>query len=100
MVNFGKRLKELRKNAGLTQKQLADKIWVTKATISYYEQSERNPSPEILVKLAKVFHVTTDYLLGIEQKQRFLDVSGLSEEDIDLLQHTIDTLQKKNMKNK
>lgn len=100
MVNFGKRLKELRKNAGLTQKQLADKIWVTKATISYYEQSERNPSPEILVKLAKVFHVTTDYLLGIEQKQRFLDVSGLSEEDIELLQHTIDTLQKKNLKNK
>lgn len=100
MVNFGKRLKELRKNAGLTQKQLADKIWVTKATISYYEQSERNPSPEILVKLAKVFHVTTDYLLGIEQKQRFLDVSGLSEEDIELLQHTIDTLQKKNLTNK
>jgi len=99
MVNFGKRLKDLRKNAGLTQKQLADKIWVTKATICYYEQSERNPSPEILVKLAKVFHVTTDYLLGIEHKQRFLDVSGLSEDDIELLQHTIDTLQKKNLKN-
>ena len=96
MVDFSKRLKELRQNSGLTQKQLAERIWVTKATISYYELSERNPSPEILVKLAKVFHVTTDYLLGIENKKQYLDVSDLSPEDIDLLQHTIDVLRKKN----
>ncbi|MBQ8435234.1 MAG: helix-turn-helix transcriptional regulator [Oscillospiraceae bacterium] len=96
MVDFSKKLKELRVNAGLTQKQLADRIWVTKATISYYELSERSPSPEILVKIAKVFHVTTDYLLGLESKQRFLDVSELPEEDIKLLQHTIDVLKEKN----
>ncbi|MBE6845757.1 MAG: helix-turn-helix transcriptional regulator [Ruminococcus sp.] len=96
MVDFSKKLKELRVNAGLTQKQLADRIWVTKATISYYELSERSPSPEILVKIAKVFHVTTDYLLGLENKQRFLDVSELTEDDIKLLQHTIDVLKEKN----
>lgn len=96
MVNFGERLKELRQNAGLTQKQLADKIWVTKATISYYEQSERNPSPEILVKLATAFHVSTDYLLGINDKQFSLDVSDLLPEDIELLQHTITVLRQKN----
>lgn len=96
MVNFGERLKDLRQNAGLTQKQLADKIWVTKATISYYEQSERNPSPEILVKLATAFHVSTDYLLGINDKQFSLDVSDLLPEDIELLQHTITVLRQKN----
>lgn len=96
MVNFGERLKELRQNAGLTQKQLADKIWVTKATISYYEQSERNPSPEILVKLATAFHVSTDYLLGINDKQLSLDVSDLLPEDNELLQHTITVLRQKN----
>lgn len=96
MVNFGERLKELRQSAGLTQKQLADKIWVTKATISYYEQSERNPSPEILVKLATAFHVSTDYLLGINDKQFSLDVSDLLPEDIELLQHTIIVLRQKN----
>lgn len=96
MINFGKRLKELRKQSGLTQGQLAEKIWVTKATICYYEQSDRNPSPEILMKLAEVFHVSTDYLLGIEKKEQCLDVSDLTAEDMELVQHTIETLRKKN----
>ena len=95
MVNFGIKLRELRKNAGYTQKQLAEKIWVTKTTISYYEQFERTPSPEILVKLASAFHVSTDYLLGLEEHRKYLDVTDLSEDDIALLQHTIDTLRKK-----
>lgn len=100
MVKLGERLKELRKEAGLTQQQVADRVWVSKTTIWYYEQSENDPSPEMIVKLAKVFHVTTDYLLGLEDKQRYLDVSDLSEEDIDLLQHTIDVLRKKNQNHK
>ena len=95
MVNFGERLKKLRKQAGYTQKQLAEKIWVTKTSISYYELSERTPSPEILVKLAVAFHVTTDYLLGLEEERRYLDVSDLSEEDIALLEHMASTLRKK-----
>ncbi len=94
MVDFGNRLKELRLNAGLSQKQLADKLWITKATVSYYELSERNPSPEILIKIAKVFHVTTDYLLGIEDKQKYLDVSDLTDDEIDLLRHTINVIRK------
>ena len=96
MVNFGERLKQLRQAAGLTQKKLAEKIWVTKASISYYEQSEHNPSPDILMKLANVFHVTTDYLLGINDKQIYIDVSDLLPEDIELLQQTITVLRKKN----
>lgn len=95
MVDFGNKLKELRKQAGLTQKQLGDKIKVTKSVISYYELQERYPSPEILIKLAKTFHVTTDYLLGLENQQT-LDISGLSDEDVQLLQHTISVLQSKN----
>ncbi len=94
MVDFGNRLKELRLNAGLSQKQLADKLWITKSAVSYYELSERNPSPEILIKIAKVFHVTTDYLLGIEDKQKYLDVSDLTDDEIDLLQHTINIIRK------
>lgn len=94
MVSFGKKLKELRQNAGLTQKQLAERIWVTKSTISYYEQSECNPSPEVLVKLAKFFHVTTDYLLGFEEKKQTLDVTDLSNEEIEVLQRTIDIFRK------
>lgn len=96
MVDFGTKLKELRQQAGLTQKQLADRLWLSKATVSYYEQSLRYPSPEILVKLAGVFHVTTDYLLGIEDKKQTIDVTDLSDEDIDFLENAAKLLRKKN----
>ncbi|MBQ5331715.1 MAG: helix-turn-helix transcriptional regulator [Oscillospiraceae bacterium] len=96
MVDFGAKLKELRLQAGLTQKQLADRLWLSKATVSYYEQSLRYPSPEILVKLAGVFHVTTDYLLGIEDKKQTIDVTDLSDEDIEFLENAAALLRKKN----
>ena len=94
MVDFGRKLKELRIQAGLSQKQLAERVKVTKSVISYYELQERYPSPEILIKLANIFHVSTDFLLGIE-KQQTLDISGLDEKDIRLLQHTISVLRNK-----
>ena len=94
MQTFGERIKELRQNAGLTQQQLADRIWVSKAAISNNELYERNPSPEILVKLAKVFHVSVDYLLGIEEKSQTLDLSGLTDEDVQVLENTAALLRK------
>lgn len=99
MVDFGTTLKELRRRAGLTQKELADRLWVSKATVSYYEQSVRCPSPEILVKISGVFHVSTDYLLGLEDKKQTLDVTDLPDEDIELLNKTIELLRKKNLSN-
>jgi len=94
MVNFGNTLKELRQKAGMTQKDLASKVGVTKSVISYYELSERSPSPEMLMKLAAVFHVSADFLLGI-QKQDTLDLTGLSAEDKELVRTMVDTLRKK-----
>ncbi len=96
-MNFGKTLKRLRLDAGLTQKQLAMQIGVTKSVISFYELQERIPSPAILVKLSAVFHVSTDYLLGIDHIER-LDVSGLTKEDVKLVSQLIDALRNKNVK--
>ena len=93
MVDLSVKLKALRQQAGLTQKQLGERIGTTKATISYYELSERTPSPEVLIKLAGVFHVSTDYLLGVETSTRTLDVGGLNEENIQLIQHLINALR-------
>ena len=93
MVDFGENLKALRQKAGLTQKQLAERLWISKATVSYYEQSLRCPSPEILIKLSKIFHVSTDFLLGLEDKKQTLDVTDLSVEDINLLEDIIKRLR-------
>ena len=98
MVNFGNTLKELRQRAGLTQKQLADRLWLSKATVSYYEQSLRYPSPETLVRLAGVFHVSTDYLLGLDEKSQSIDVSDLTEEESSAVQSVINALRKSHNK--
>jgi len=93
-VEFGNRLKELRKQKGLTQQQLADRIGVTKSVISFYELKERAPSPEVLIKLSYIFHVSTDYLLGVE-RNKTVDVSGLDDEDIKAVQLVVDRLKNK-----
>lgn len=64
MLLFGKRLKELRKNAKMTQQELGDQINVTKVSICCYENGVRIPSLETLIDLANLFNVSLDYLIG------------------------------------
>ncbi len=81
----------------MTQVELADRLRVTKAVVSYYEHQERSPSPEVLIQLAGIFHTTTDYLLGIEHRKT-IDVSDLEDEDFRFLLMAIRLLRKKNQK--
>lgn len=92
MIDLGQRLKDLRKAKGLTQQQVADRVWVTKAMISSYELSTRAPSYEVLIKLSKLFGVTTDFLLGIESS-RTINVNGLTEKQITLIKSLVDEIR-------
>ena len=94
MIDFGKRLKTLRVQAGFTQEQLAERTDVSKSIISCYERYQCYPSLEHLVKLSEMFHVSTDYLLGLENNT--IDVSGLDEADIELVRQVVDYFRKKN----
>ena len=94
LVDFGSMLKELRTQAGLTQAQLATRLGVTKSVVSFYEKRERSPSPDVLIKCARIFHVTTDYLLGLE-KAETLDISDISERDIAILRNLAESLREK-----
>lgn len=93
-MNFGGKLKLLRTSAKYTQQQLADRLGVAKSVVSYYESGDRYPSYDVLVKIARTFHVTTDYLLDIE-RNRIIDVSDLSDEDITVVNTVADALRKK-----
>ena len=95
MVDFGQKLRNLRLEAGMTQAELAQRLDITKAVISYYELHERCPSTEVLIKLASIFHISTDYLLGISNR-KMIDVSDLSEEEVRFLLSLIVILRKKN----
>lgn len=93
-VDFGLRLKTLRKQAGLTQQQLAAQLGITKSVVSFYELQARSPSPEVLIKLTQIFHVSSDYLLGLDNRE-IIDVSGLNEKDISALRGLAESLRTK-----
>ena len=95
LVNMGEKLKSLRIEKKLTQKQVADRIGLAISAVSSYESGTRYPSYDVLVKLARIFHVSTDYLLGITDK-RNIDVTGLSDNEIELVSQLVDTLRNKN----
>lgn len=58
------RLKALRSERGETQQELADHLSLTQRAISFYELGQRDIPNDVLIKLAKHFHTTTDYILG------------------------------------
>ena len=94
LLTFGMKLKNLRKSQNLTQQQLATMLGVAKSVVSYYESGDRFPSYDVLIGIARIFHVTTDYLLDIE-RSRLLNVSDLTENDIAVLQTVADALRNK-----
>ena len=92
---IGLRISEILKNYGMSQKELAERIGIAKSVISFYESGDRFPSYDVLIKIAHIFNVSTDYLLDIE-RDRKVDVSDLSEDDIAVVTTVIDALKRKN----
>lgn len=92
---FAENLKNLRTSKGLTQTQLAKRLWLNKSIISAYENETRTPSLEVLIKLSNEFNVSIEYLLGIE-REKTIDISGLNEEQIAVVTSLIDLLRKEN----
>lgn len=86
---LGLRICELRTALGWSQVELAKRLGVAKQTISNQENDNIQPSIEMLVRLAKLFNVTTDYLLGLEQTAR-LSVEGLPVDIIAHISHLIE----------
>ncbi len=77
MLELGNRLKTLRQKHNLTQSQVAERLGLSKAVVSSYEVASRYPSYDVLIKLATLYGVTTDYLLGLDNRT-LIDVSTLT----------------------
>lgn len=65
MRTFGTKLKELRNEKGLTQKEVANMLGIHNVTYLHYEKDEREPPLKILAEMANLFGASTDYLLGL-----------------------------------
>lgn len=91
---MGDKLKSLRIDKKMTQKQVADRIGLAISAVSSYESGSRYPSYDVLLKLARIFHVSTDYLLGITET-RNIDVTGLNDDEINAISQLVDMLRNK-----
>ena len=98
-MTVGERIKQLRKEAELTQQQLADKVGVTYIQIGRYETGKSNASADVLQKVAETLGTTTDFLMSggnaqqlsdKELLQQFKEVELLPSEDKHLIKTFID----------
>ncbi len=78
---LNERIKELRQSYQLNQVELAKVLNVSKQCVSNWENDNVLPSIEMLIKIAKYFNVSTDYLLGLEDGNK-ISVKGLSDKEI------------------
>ena len=69
--SLGARIIELRKKNGISREELAKEFDIPYTTLRNYENGLREPGHVFLVKVALKFHVTTDYLLGVDNKRKY-----------------------------
>ena len=93
---FGNRIRRLREEKNLKQEQVASVLRVNRKAVSHYENDIREPSFEILLKMADLYHVRTDYLLG-RDPCRAITASGLSDNEFSLISELVADLEEKNM---
>lgn len=98
-MSIGERLTKLREEKGYMQKEVAEKVGIAPNTLSGYERDVRTPDAETLVKLAKFYGVSVDYILGIETSNIYLslakeaELNGIDPDDIKLAIETIKKLR-------
>ena len=83
------KIKLLREASHLTQTELAKKLNITRSSVNAWEMGISVPSTTYLIELALLFHVSTDFLLGLEQNNT-IDISTLSEREAVLVYELVD----------
>lgn len=83
MATFAERLKGLREEAGLTQKELAEIVGVTRPTMTNYENGDRYPKREILESIMDYFNVDQAYIDGKQEIKRLVDLTGTYEAGVE-----------------
>lgn len=95
MDSFGIKLKRLRSEKELTQKELSSLLGLTRATISSYERCALYPSIEALISICQFFNVSADYMLGLSDTNTF-DTSYLTDQQELIIRALLDEFREKN----
>lgn len=86
------RIKSLREKSNKTQSELAKQLGITRSSVNAWEMGISVPSTQYIVELAHIFHVSTDFLLGVDDTSS-VSVAGLTEKDIELVHSLISHLK-------
>lgn len=78
------KIKLLRENSGMSQSELARKLDVTRSSVNAWEMGLSTPTTHYVVEMAKLFHISTDYLLGLKN-EKTLVLDGYSYNEIELI---------------
>ena len=97
IVDLSVRLKQLRLDKQLRQEQVARLVGVSKGAISAYETDIRQPSYDVLIRLANLYRVSVDYLLG-RTDARTLDISALTTHEAAMISELVASMTMKNQK--
>ena len=97
MHDFPNRLKELRAKMGYTQSDLAKKLSLTRASVNAWEMGLAAPSTPFIVELSRLFHVTTDYLLGLEDCV-IIRTDNLSDREISAILNIVEAFNELHLK--
>ncbi len=95
MHYFGEKLRELRVQHNMSQKELAEKLGIVSGTVSAYEQDKKRPSLEVLVKICRIFSISSDYLLGLNDNMNLMKAS-LTDYQMGIIRQLIRELEAKN----
>lgn len=82
------RIKSLREKQNKTQTELAKQLGITRSSVNAWEMGISVPSTQYIVELAHIFHVSTDYLLGVNTTST-ISVAGLTDQDIEIVNSLI-----------
>ena len=82
------RIKSLREKTNKTQSELAKQLGITRSSVNAWEMGISVPSTQYIVELANIFHVSTDYLLGVNTTST-ISVAGLTDQDIEIVNSLI-----------
>lgn len=90
---IGEQIRKTREKNGLTQSALAKRLGISRSAVNAWELGVSVPSAQYLVELSKLFKVSTDYLLGLTERE-MVDISGLADEEKKMVYSFLDYFDK------
>ncbi len=92
-MTLNENIRRLRLARNISQVDLAKALGVTKQSISNWENNNIQPSIDMLIRICDYFRVTTDYMLGLEEKN-YIEISGLTDYELAHITAIIDDIRK------